>query len=110
MTITHTYLSFANKNPSRIAIQTESEHITYRDWNRLVTQTANWLRAQPNVPKRVAILLPNSLAFLQLFAGAAAAGCTAVPIDTRWSAAECGERLALSGADFVVASSLLKTN
>ncbi|MCY9090715.1 acyl-CoA synthetase [Bacillus mojavensis] len=108
MTITHTYRSFADKNPSRIAIQTESEHITYRDWNRLVTQTANWLRTQPNVPKRVAILLPNSLAFLQLFAGAAAAGCTAVPIDTRWSAAECGERLALSGADFVVASSLFK--
>ncbi|MHA6488271.1 acyl-CoA synthetase [Bacillus cabrialesii] len=108
MTITHTYSSIAERSPGRVAIQTESEQITYRDWAQLVSQTANWLRSQPNMPNRVAILLPNSLAFLQLFAGAAAAGCTAVPIDTRWSAAECKERLSISDADLVVTSAFFK--
>ncbi len=79
MTITHTYSSTAETSPGRVAILTESEQITYQDWDRLVSQTANWLRSQPSMPNRVAFLLPNSLAFLQLFAGAAAAGCTAIP-------------------------------
>ncbi|MCY7831046.1 AMP-binding protein, partial [Bacillus spizizenii] len=64
MTITHTYSAIAEKSPGRVAIHTESEQITYRDWARLVSQTANWLRSQPSMPNRVAILLPNSLAFL----------------------------------------------
>ncbi|MCY7760721.1 acyl-CoA synthetase [Bacillus spizizenii] len=108
MTITHTYSAIAEKSPGRVAIHTESEQITYRDWARLVSQTANWLRSQPSMPNRVAILLPNSLAFLQLFAGAAAAGCTAVPIDTRWSADECKERLFISDADLVITSAFFK--
>ncbi|AOL96829.1 MULTISPECIES: acyl-CoA synthetase [Bacillus] len=108
MTITHTYSSTAETSPGRVAIQTESEQITYQDWDRLVFQTANWLRSQPSMPNRVAILLPNSLAFLQLFAGAAAAGCTAIPIDTRWSAAECKERLSISNADLVVTLAFFK--
>lgn len=110
MTITHTYSSTAETSPGRVAIQTESEQITYHDWDRLVSQTANWLRSQPSMPNRVAILLPNSLAFLQLFAGAAAAGCTAIPIDTRWSPAECKERLSISNADLVVTLAFFKTN
>ncbi|MFP7231750.1 acyl-CoA synthetase [Bacillus subtilis] len=108
MTITHTYSSTAETSPGRVAIHTESQQITYRDWARLVSQTANWLRSQPSMPKRVAILLPNSVAFLQLFAGAAAAGCTAIPIDTRWSAAECKERLSVSNADLVVTTAFFK--
>lgn len=108
MTITHTYSSTAETSPGRVAIQTESEQITYHDWDRLVSQTANWLRSQPSMPNRVAILLPNSLAFLQLFAGAAAAGCTAIPIDTRWSPAECKERLSISNADLVVTLAFFK--
>ncbi|MDO8224363.1 acyl-CoA synthetase [Bacillus cabrialesii] len=108
MTITHTYSATAETSPDRVAIHTESEQITYRDWARLVSQTANWLRSLPNMPNRVAILLPNSPAFLQLFAGAAAAGCTAVPIDIRWSAEECKERLSISDADLVVTSAFYK--
>ncbi|MEC0620611.1 AMP-binding protein, partial [Bacillus spizizenii] len=108
MTITHTYSSIAEKSPGRVAIHTESEQITYQDWALLVSQTANWLRSLPSMPKRVAILLPNSMGFLQLFAGAAAAGCTAVPIDTRWSAAECKERLFISNADLVVTTAFFK--
>lgn len=42
MTITHTYSSTAETSPGRVAIQTESEQITYHDWDRLVSQTANW--------------------------------------------------------------------
>ncbi|QRZ93977.1 AMP-binding protein [Bacillus subtilis] len=108
MTITHTYSSTAETSPGRVAILTESEQITYQDWDRLVAQTANWLRSQPSMPNRVAFLLPNSLAFLQLFAGAAAAGCTAIPLDTRWSPAECMERLSISDADLVVTSAFYK--
>ncbi len=108
MSITHPYSSIAEASPCRMAIQTEAEQITYRDWARLVSQTANLLRSLPNIPNRVAILLPNSPAFLQLFAGAAAAGCTAIPIDTRWSAAECKERLSISDADLLITSAFFK--
>ncbi|QIW79284.1 acyl-CoA synthetase [Bacillus tequilensis] len=108
MTITHPYSAIAETSPRRVAIHTESEQITYRDWVRLVSQTANWLRSLPKMPNRVAILLPNSLAFLQLFAGAAAAGCIAIPIDIRWSAAECKDRLAIGNADLVVTSAFFK--
>ncbi len=63
MTITHTYSSIAEKSPECVAIHTESEQITYQDWALLVSQTANWSRSPLSMPKRVAILLPNSLAF-----------------------------------------------
>ena len=39
---------------------------------------------------RVGILLPNDERWLALFYGAALAGAVAVPINTRWRAAELG--------------------
>lgn len=47
-------------------------------------------------------MVSNGVPFLQLFAGAASAGWTAVPLDPRWSDKECAEKLLLSDADLVI--------
>ncbi len=69
--ITSSYSDTAGQAPEQIAIQTETEQITYQTWNRLVNQTANWLGSLSDKPENLAILLPNGIPFLQLFAGAA---------------------------------------
>ncbi|KXZ20847.1 acyl-CoA synthetase [Bacillus nakamurai] len=107
MLITSAYSAIAGCTPEHIAIQTETEQLTYQKWNRLVNQTANWLHSLENKPENIAILLPNGIPFLQLFAGAAHAGCTAIPLDPRWTAAECEDHLFISRADLVITDSSL---
>ncbi|MFN2747011.1 AMP-binding protein [Bacillus sp. z60-18] len=102
MPITETYQRHAQQHPEKTAIQTGTESIQYKDWHRLVCRTAAWLNSQKRTNKRIAFMLPNGLPFLQLFAGAAAAGWTAVPFDPRWSRAECIERLLLCKPDLFI--------
>ncbi|AZV88577.1 acyl-CoA synthetase [Bacillus amyloliquefaciens] len=101
--ITSTYSDIAGQTPDKIAIQTETEQITYQTWNRLINQTANWLGSLSVKPENIAILLPNGMPFLQLFAGAAHAGCTAIPLDPRSTAAEFADQLHISNTDVVIA-------
>ncbi|MFJ9203406.1 acyl-CoA synthetase [Bacillus velezensis] len=100
--ITSSYSDTAGQAPEQIAIQTDTEQITYQTWNRLVNQTANWLGSLSDKPENIAILLPNGIPFLQLFAGAAHAGCTAVPLDPRSAAAELADQLNISKTDLVI--------
>ncbi|MDM5298878.1 AMP-binding protein [Bacillus pumilus] len=100
--MTDTYAYYAQKEPNRLAIQDERERITYSEWHQRVQQAASWINRHAIDRKRVAFLLSNCTSFLQVFAGAAAAGVTAIPLDPRWSQAECLEKLTLSGADLVI--------
>ncbi|OAZ63471.1 Long-chain-fatty-acid--CoA ligase [Bacillus siamensis] len=100
--ITSSYSDTAGQAPEQIAIQTETDQITYQTWNKLVNQTANWLSSLSGKPKNIAILLPNEIPFLQLFAGSAHAGCTAVPLDPRSTAAEFADQLHISKTDLVI--------
>lgn len=102
MRITESYAAHAKVKPDQMAIIDEKEQITYEEWHERVHSTAQWLKETPHQQKRVAFLVPNGVPFLQLFAGAASAGWTAVPLDPRWSDKECAEKLLLSDADLVI--------
>ncbi|MBD3860488.1 AMP-binding protein [Bacillus sp. 28A-2] len=103
MRITETYAAHAKMKPDHIAIIDEQESITYQDWHERVQRSAQWLNETVHQKKRVAFLISNCASFLQIFAGAACAGWTAVPLDPRWSHEECVEKLLLSEADLVIA-------
>ncbi|MEI4789204.1 AMP-binding protein [Bacillus sp. FJAT-53060] len=100
--ITENYAAHANIKPDHIAIIDEKESITYQEWHERVETSAQWLKETAHQQKRVAFLLSNGVPFLQMFAGAAAAGWTAVPLDPRWRHVECVEKLLLSQSDLVI--------
>ncbi|WP_338705661.1 acyl-CoA synthetase [Bacillus altitudinis] len=102
MRITESYAAHAKVEPDQMAIIDEKEQITYEEWHERVQLSAQWLKETPHQQKRVAFLVSNGVPFLQLFAGAASAGWTAVPLDPRWSDKECAEKLLLSEADLVI--------
>ncbi|MCY7578787.1 acyl-CoA synthetase [Bacillus altitudinis] len=102
MRITESYEAHAKVKPDQMAIIDEKEQITYEEWHERVQLSAQWLKETPHQQKRVAFLVSNGVPFLQLFAGAASAGWTAVPLDPRWSDKECAEKLLLSDADLVI--------
>ncbi|ANT57404.1 acyl-CoA synthetase [Bacillus pumilus] len=102
MRMTESYAAHAKVKPGQMAIIDEKEKITYEDWHERVQSSAQWLKETPHQQKRVAFLVSNGVPFLQLFAGAASAGWTAVPLDPRWSDKECAEKLLLSDADLVI--------
>ncbi|MBD1380240.1 AMP-binding protein [Metabacillus arenae] len=104
MGITLPYQTHASVHPERVAVKTSTKQINYQEWHRLIKQTGEWLGAITDSNKIVAILLPNSLELLQLFAGAASAGCTAVPLDPRWSPFEIQERLKICHPKVIIAS------
>lgn len=106
-TITGSYKKHMHNNPDKIAIRTSSETINYREWYNIVSKTANWLHSHAGHDRRIAIFLPNGIAFLQLFTGAAMAGCTAVTFDTRWKPAELKQRLALSSPSVLITTKSL---
>ncbi|MFJ5965408.1 AMP-binding protein [Bacillus sp. NPDC093026] len=100
--VTETYASYAETRPDQMAIINEKESMTYREWYELVQKSAQWLKKVTHQQRRVAFLISNGVSFLQIFAGAASAGWTAIPLDPRWSHAECVEKLILSEAAIVI--------
>ncbi|MCM3027527.1 acyl-CoA synthetase [Bacillus safensis] len=102
MRITESYAVHAEMKPDQIAIIDEQESITYQDWYERVQRSAQWLQGTAHQQKRIAFLLSNGASFLQIFAGAACAGWTAVPLDPRWGHEECVEKLLLSEADLAI--------
>jgi len=100
--ITETYQYHANRYPQKTAVQIDEMSVSYLEWHQLVCRTAGWLSAKKTKNKRMAFSLPNGLPFLQLFAGAAMAGWTAVPFDPRWSPSECREKLSLCKAELFI--------
>ncbi|USK60077.1 AMP-binding protein [Peribacillus asahii] len=94
--ITATYRTHAENFPNKVAIQTMDESLCYRDWYERVEKTASWFNGFNTSNQIVGVLMPNGIPFLQLFAGAAAAGWIAVPFDIKWREEEIQKRLALS--------------
>ncbi|WP_147534667.1 AMP-binding protein [Bacillus marasmi] len=94
--ITATYANHAFHSPEKIAIKTVQNSITYKEWNNLVEKTANWLTSLRSTNQILGIYLPNGIPFLQMFAGAAAAGWTSVLFDPKWKMNEITKRLSLS--------------
>ncbi len=97
--ITSPYSNHALLFPEKTAIQIKDDVLTYREWDDAVRRTAAWFQGLRCENKTVAVYLPNGIPFLQVFAGAAAAGWTAVPLDLKWKADELVKRLQLAQPD-----------
>ncbi|MDR7073413.1 AMP-binding protein [Fictibacillus barbaricus] len=110
MLITDTIRQNALNHPTKIAIQMCEEKITYQDFNNSVENTANFFLSHSFKGKqgRVGLFLPNSIAFLQYFFGAIAAGWIAVPFDPKWKANERQERLSQGDLDLIITTEKLK--
>lgn len=106
-TITSSYQQQVISDPDKIAIQTASVAITYRDWYTVVCKTANWLHSMTAPRDAIGIFMPNSIAFLQLFTGAAMAGRIAATFDAKWKPAELEQRLAISSPSVVITTAEL---
>jgi long-chain acyl-CoA synthetase len=100
--ITETYQRNAILSPDKIAIHTSNQQISYKEWNQLINQTANWLHSHRLITKTIGILLPNGISFLQMFAGASKAGWIAVPYDMKWNLADLEKRVKLSNPSIIV--------
>ena len=99
--ITESYAVHAEMKPDQIAIIDEQESITYQDWYERVQRSAQWLQGTVHQQKESLFIIKWCF-FLQIFAGAAYSGWTAVPLDPRWSHEECVEKLLLSEADLAI--------
>ena len=100
--ITSPYAEHANRFPTKWAIRTADQKINYLEWHDLVHKTANWFESLEHGNKIVGIYMPNGIPFLQIFAGASAAGWTVVPMDLKWRKMELEERLAISEPTVVI--------
>lgn len=106
-TITSSYQQRVIDNPDKIAIQTSSEAITYRDWYTAVCKTANWLHSITAPCDSIGIFMPNSIAFLQLFTGTTMAGRIAATFDAKWKPTELERRLEISSPSVVITTAEL---
>lgn len=75
--------------PDKIAIKSENESLTYNDLNISINMIANGLLSKSiREGCKVAILLNNSIKFLEIFLGASKAGWTVIVLDPKWSSKE----------------------
>ena len=100
--ITSIYAEHARQHPEQLAVKTSNREVSWYEWHKLVLQTAGWLQLNKENKKTVGIFMENGLPFLQLFAGAAAAGWTAVPLDPRWNSQELENRLRICSPSLIV--------
>ncbi|MFH7834471.1 acyl-CoA synthetase [Bacillus luti] len=102
MGITKEYKKHASLQSNKIAIKENDRVLTYKEWFESVCKVANWLNEKESKNKTIAIVLENSIEFLQLFAGAVMAGWVCVPLDIKWKQDELKERIAISNPDMIV--------
>ena len=107
-TITDTYEKHVMNFPEKIAVQTLHESVSYQEWNLNTRKTANWLDLIQSESKTIGIYLPNGIPFLQLFAGAAMAGWSAVLFDTKWKQDELQKRLSVSRPSVLITTQKLR--
>ncbi|WLV24443.1 AMP-binding protein [Aciduricibacillus chroicocephali] len=100
--ITDSYRTHADTLPDKLAIRCGEEAVNYGDWHERIERTANWLHSLEASRKVIAFLIPNGIPFLQLFAGAAHAGWTALPLDSKWTKQEIAVRLEVARPSIVI--------
>ncbi|MFC3039799.1 AMP-binding protein [Virgibacillus xinjiangensis] len=108
MNITENYQTHAISCPDKPALIIGKEVISYHEWHMLVQRAAAVFQQENATHHRVAIFLPNGLEFLQVFAGASAAGWASIVCDIRWKEREIRDRLRQSEPDLVIAAASME--
>lgn len=99
--------SHAERAPERVAVVSGGRRVTYAELARSVRATAAFLRDTVRPGDRVAVHLPNGIAFVQAFYAALAAGASVVPINTRLAPPEVETLLADAKPGWVFRSDVL---
>ncbi|WP_051291612.1 AMP-binding protein [Fictibacillus gelatini] len=101
---------YLHAKPDHYAVVTDKKRITYAEWKKLVAKIEVALRSvhADKQERKIAILLHNSVEFLQLFVGAAQAGWIAVPFDYKWSSGEIQSNLKLAKPDILIVDHMLQ--
>jgi malonyl-CoA/methylmalonyl-CoA synthetase len=88
-------LSSRWSNPQASAIYAEDVDLSFAELTERVERASGWLADRGVVAgDRVALMIPRSLAFLELFLGALRIGAVALPLNDRYTASEVGFLLA----------------
>jgi fatty-acyl-CoA synthase len=89
----------ARRNPERVALIYDEARVTYAELMRRVETTAGWLAARGIEPGDVvALVMKNSLAFLELTFATSHIGAVSLPINYRLAADEVGYIVDNAGA------------
>jgi acyl-CoA synthetase (AMP-forming)/AMP-acid ligase II len=96
----------ARERPDAPAITIDGRRQTWGELARSAASVANWLRSEADAARgeRVAILMPNSVEWVVWAFGAATAGCTFVPLNTKLKGPELAYQLRHSGAVALIAA------
>ena len=93
----------AERNPEKVFLYFEEEEISYKDFNCTVNRIANaFKRMGISKNEMVAIMLPNSPAFLYAWMGLNKIGAIEVPININFTESEMGYILQHSEASAIV--------
>lgn len=81
---------FACLDPDKVAIYYEEQTITYKEFTHKVSIYQDFLRQEVNTNNyhKVALLIGNELAFLELYFAIIMLGWTVIPFDPKWTVAE----------------------
>ncbi|MFB4164921.1 AMP-binding protein [Alteribacillus sp. JSM 102045] len=90
MSIAASFVHNAAANPDKPAVSTPEKTVTYGELHHKTDRIAKALRqasrkTENSVPPKAAVLLSNSVEFVEIFLGAAKAGWLAVTFDPKWS-------------------------
>ncbi|SDI29379.1 AMP-binding protein [Alteribacillus bidgolensis] len=90
MSIAASFVNNAESNPGKTAVFTPQRTVTYGELHEKTNRAAKALRQTPvkeqkDTPPKAAVLLSNSIEFVEVFLGAAKAGWLAVTFDPKWS-------------------------
>ncbi|MGY3839270.1 AMP-binding protein [Bacillus atrophaeus] len=89
MNIADQIKSYAIISPDKTAIKTKKRKLTYQELDLSTNKVAHaLLDHNRSKGRKLAIIMDNSIEFLQVFLGAAKAGWVAVPLDPKWSSRE----------------------
>jgi long-chain acyl-CoA synthetase len=98
-TLVDLFRESVQKFPQRPALESFGTGLTYEELGRVAGAVASWLQAQGlGRGDRVAMMMPNVLAYPAALFGALIAGCTVVNVNPLYTARELVHQLTDSGA------------
>src|SRR5437588_8508787 len=100
------FVECAERWPQNVALEIQrrdgTESYTYSEARRMAESVGRWLRENGIQPgARVAILADNHPRWVTTYLGIIAAGCTAVPLDTRFQSDQIAKLLKDSGSELL---------
>lgn len=110
MTLGSQLKHFATEQPNKAAIYFQDKTITYREFYEKVEQYKAFLQhqAKTNHAQKVALLIGNEPAFLEVYFAVITLGWIAVPFNVKWSEQEATRVMEIAEPDILVSSSLFK--